>query len=160
MRLKEARSVDNAENVFLGHDDECLAIDLDFGSRIGREEDGVALLDCEWHVLAGVLVEDSRTECHDLALLWLVFRSFWNEDSRICFGLSLVALDDYFVSEWSNFHVCITFLLKTVVEKPDELDWIKLNFVKLNLRLKMGLTCCWPMTCVVPLDDSTKSLQH
>jgi hypothetical protein len=49
--------------------------------------------------------------------------------------------------------------LKTVVEKPDELDWIKLNFVKLNLRLKMRLIR-WPMTCVVPLDDSTKSLQH
>src|SRR5687768_11526410 len=53
-RSLEIRSIDDGEDVVLGHDEQFLAIDRHFVAGVGGEQDAVALLDLEGGALAAV----------------------------------------------------------------------------------------------------------
>src|SRR5689334_10383055 len=52
--LRASASFNDRENVFLAHDHQLFAVELDFGARVGREDDFVALLHAERGALAVV----------------------------------------------------------------------------------------------------------
>src|SRR5437879_9813026 len=62
--------LENGEDVFLAHDEELLVVDLDLGARVLPEQDLVAGLHVERHLLA-VVVDLAVADADDLALLGL-----------------------------------------------------------------------------------------
>ena len=99
-----ANSVDDAEDVLLGHDQVVDVVDLDLGAGVVGEDHRVALLHAEGQVLAGLLVEVAVADRDDLALLGLVLGGLGQVDAALGAGGGLVALDEDLVAEGSNLH--------------------------------------------------------
>ncbi len=57
LRHSVTSSVNDRQDVILGHDEDILAVEFDLGAGVGTEDDLVALLDRERDALAGVGVE-------------------------------------------------------------------------------------------------------
>src|SRR4051812_19368913 len=60
-------SADHAHDVGLLHDQEVIAVDLDFGARPLAEQHAIAWLEVDGDELAG-LIASARADCDDLAL--------------------------------------------------------------------------------------------
>src|SRR5262249_27074559 len=76
----DARSADDAEDVFLAHDQVLVADDLDFGAGVGAEQHRVADLDRERRALA-VIEELAFADGDDLAFLRLLLRALGEQDA-------------------------------------------------------------------------------
>src|SRR5258705_2991694 len=80
--------LENGEDVFLAHDEEFLVVDLDLGARVLPEQDLVAGLHVERHLLA-VVVDLAVADGDDLALL-RPFLGRVRDDDPAPFGLLLL----------------------------------------------------------------------
>src|SRR5579883_910095 len=98
-----AGSADDAHNVGLLHDQELLAVDLDFGAGPLAEQHPVALLDVERRQLAG-LVAAARPHGDDLALLRLLLGGVRNDDAALRLLLAFEATDDDAVVQGTELH--------------------------------------------------------
>src|SRR5215467_11349956 len=72
----------HAHDVGLLHDQEFLAIELDFGARPFAEQHPVAHLEVDRDELAG-LVAPARTDRRNLTLRWLLLRGIGNDDAAL-----------------------------------------------------------------------------
>src|SRR5437879_8957388 len=96
--------LENGEDVFLAHDEEFLVVDLDLGARVLPEQDLVAGLHVERHLLA-VVVDLAVADGDDLALLGL-FLGRVRDDDPAPFGLLfLQTLDQHPIVQLRNLHL-------------------------------------------------------
>ena len=95
--------LDDAQDVGLLHDQEVLAIDLDFGARPFAEQDDVASLDIERDQLAA-FVARAWADGDDLAFLRLFLGSVGNDDPALGFHIAFGASNDDAVVKWPEFH--------------------------------------------------------
>src|SRR3954468_16423621 len=94
-------SADDAEDVFLAHDQELVADDLDLGAGVGAEEHRVADLDRERRALA-VIQELAFADGDDLAFLGLLLRALGEQDSAGGALLGFDALNENAVAEGTD----------------------------------------------------------
>jgi hypothetical protein len=97
------RSGDHAHDVGFLHDQEFLAVDLDFGAAPLAEQDLVALLDVERDQLAG-FVAAAGADGDDFAFLRLLLGGVRDDDAALSLFLALQATDDDAVMQWTEFH--------------------------------------------------------
>src|SRR5262249_55526224 len=71
---------DHAEHFFLAHDDEILAVQLDFGAGVFAEEDAVAFFHVERTDLA-LLADLAFAGGDDFAFLWLFFGGIGDDNA-------------------------------------------------------------------------------
>src|SRR2546422_814175 len=95
--------LDDAEDVFLAHHQVLVAVDLDLGSRVLREQHAITRLDVQGPDLA-VLEDLSVADCDDLTLDWLFLGRIGDDDPALRLLLFLHALDDHAVLQGTNFH--------------------------------------------------------
>src|SRR5205814_1960483 len=98
-----AAAFDDREDLVLAHDEEFLAIELDFLAGVLAEQDGVARLDVERHALAiifGLAVADGD----DLALLRLFLGGVGNDDPADFLLAFFKALNNDSVVQRSDVH--------------------------------------------------------
>src|ERR1700755_3200544 len=86
-----ARATDDAENLVLAHDEQLLAVDLDFGATVLAEEHSVSGLHVQRLTLA-VLPVLAVADGDDLAFLRLLFSRVGDDDA----SAHLLALFDAF----------------------------------------------------------------
>src|SRR5215475_1447460 len=94
---------DDAHDVGLLHDEELVAVDLDFRARPFAEQHAVADLDVDGDQLAG-LVAAARTHRDDLALGGLFLGGVGNDDAAGALLLGVDALDDDAVVKRTKLH--------------------------------------------------------
>src|SRR5262245_5960256 len=94
---------DDAHDVGLLHDEELVAVDLDFRARPFAEQHAVADLDVDGDQLAG-LVAAARTHRDDLALGGLFLGGVGNDDAAGGLLLGIDALDDDAVVKRTKLH--------------------------------------------------------
>src|SRR5438874_4828203 len=99
---RDESSGDHAHDVGFLHDEELVAIELDFGARPFAEQHAIAGFDPDRDQLA-VLVAAAGTHGHHLALLRFLFGSVGNDDAAFGFVLGFDALDDHPVVERPEF---------------------------------------------------------
>ena len=87
------RAFDHAHDVGLLHDEELLAVDLDFRARPLAEQDALAGLELGRGDLA-ILVAAAGADSDDFALLRLFLDGVGNDDAALRLGVSLDAADD------------------------------------------------------------------
>src|SRR6266487_3423987 len=87
-------SGDHAHDVGFLHDEELVAIELDFGARPFAEQHAVAGFDAHRDQLA-VLVAAAGADGDNLALLRFLFGGVGNDDAALGFFLGVDALDDH-----------------------------------------------------------------
>src|SRR5436305_11759186 len=85
-------SAQHAHDVALLHDQEFLAVELDFGARPFAEQHAVADLEVDRNQLAG-LVAAARADRRDFALRGLFLGSVWNDDAALGFFFGVDTLD-------------------------------------------------------------------
>src|SRR5580692_11214085 len=95
-------SGDDAHNVGLLHDQEILALELDFGSGPLAEQHAVAGLEVDGDQLAA-LVAATRPHGDDFALLRLLLGAVRNDDAALRLFLCLDALDDHTIVQGTEF---------------------------------------------------------
>src|SRR5678815_3136271 len=95
-------SIDDGEDVILGHDEEFLVVELDLGAGVAGEDDAVALLDGEGDALAGLGVQGAVADGLDSAGLGLILAGLGQEDAGGGLGFGLVALDEDLVVEGAD----------------------------------------------------------
>src|SRR5271154_6618330 len=93
----------DAQNVGLLHDDEFLAVELDFRARPLAEKHTVADLEIERNEFAA-LVARAGADRDDFALLRFLFDGVWNDDAALGLVLAVNAADDDAVVQWAKFH--------------------------------------------------------
>src|SRR5437867_2492771 len=93
---------EDAEDVFLLHDEVLLAVQLDLAAGVLAEEDPIALFHREGKLLA-VLGHSAGPDRDDLALLRLLFRGVGNDDTAVLFVPLLETLDEHAVVERTQF---------------------------------------------------------
>src|SRR5208337_1313340 len=98
------RSANHTHDVGLLHDQEFLAVDLDFGAAPLAEQDLVASLDVHRGELAA-LVAATGADGDDLALLRLLLGGVRNDDAAFRLFLAVEATDDDAVMQGTEFHV-------------------------------------------------------
>src|SRR5271166_4022573 len=98
------RSANHTHDVGLLHDQEFLAVDLDFGAAPLAEQDLVAGLDVHRGELAA-LVAAAGTDGNDLTLLRLLLGGVRNDDATFRLFLAVEATDDDAVMQGTEFHV-------------------------------------------------------
>src|SRR5262245_22189459 len=96
--------VENGEDVFLAHDEEFFVVDLDLGARILPEQDLVAGLDVERHLLA-VVVDLTVADGDDLALLRRLLGRVRDDDPAPLDLLFLQTLDQDPIVQRTNLHL-------------------------------------------------------
>src|SRR4030095_8867751 len=96
--------VENGEDVFLAHDEEFLVVDLDLGARILPEQDLVAALHVERHLLA-VVVDLAGADGDDLALLRLFLGRVRDDDPAPLDLFFLQTLDQDPIVQRTNLHL-------------------------------------------------------
>src|SRR5437588_8262251 len=99
------RLTDDAEDVVLAHDQECIAIDFDFGAAVFRNEDLVPFLDGEIHLFA-LFVHLTGAESDNFAFLRFFLRSIGNDDPAFFCFLLFERLHQHPVSERFYVHSC------------------------------------------------------
>src|SRR4029453_5049011 len=92
---------EDAENVFLFHDEILLAVELHLAAGVLPEEDPVALLDRERQVLA-VLGHAAGPDRDDLALLRLLLGAVGNDDAAVLLLVLGQTLDEQAVVQWTQ----------------------------------------------------------
>src|SRR3984885_11356164 len=97
--------LDHSHDVGLLHDQELLAIDLDFSAGPFAEQHPVARFELEWDQLAA-LVPSARPHGDDLALLRLLLDGVGNNDAALRLFVSFDAADDDAVMQWTEVHDC------------------------------------------------------
>src|SRR5271170_3731153 len=110
-------SADHAHDVGFLHDQQFLAVDLDFGARPLAEQNLVALLDVEWGQLA-VFIATARASRDDLALLRLLLGGIGDDDAALRLLLAFQATNDDAVMQRTKFHV-LSFLSQ-IAPRPAE----------------------------------------
>src|SRR2546427_10127763 len=99
-----ARSrADDAEDVFLLHDEVLLTVELDLAAGVLAEEDPIALLHREGELLA-VLGHLAHPDRDHLALLRLYLGGVGNDDAAVLVVLLLDAPDEHAVMKRTEFH--------------------------------------------------------
>src|SRR5271165_4287815 len=98
-----AASADHAHDVGLLHDEELLAIDLDFGAAPLAEQDLVVGLDVKRSELAA-FVATAGACGDDLALLRFLLGGVRNDDAALRLLLAFEATDDDAVMQGTEFH--------------------------------------------------------
>src|SRR5271167_31172 len=93
---------DYAHDVALLHDQEILAVELDFGARPFAEQDAVADLEVDWDQLAG-FVTAARTHRRDFALRGLFLGGVGNDDAALGLFLGIDTLDNDTVMQRTKF---------------------------------------------------------
>src|SRR5215470_13412976 len=88
----EIALAEHAHDVGLLHDQELLAIELDFGAGPLAEQDAVADLEIDRDQLAS-LVAAARTDTGHFALRWLFLRGIGNDDASLGLLLGVDTLD-------------------------------------------------------------------
>src|SRR5579872_1697016 len=101
--LGGGRAFNHAHDVGLLHDQEILAVDLDFRARPLAEQDPFARLELDRRELAA-LVAATRAHCDDLALLRLFLYGVGNDDAAFRRILALEAADNDAVVQRTEFH--------------------------------------------------------
>src|SRR6185295_7863557 len=101
-------SADHAHDVGLLHDQEVIAIDLDFGSRPLAEQHTIARLQVDRDELAG-LVAAAWANGHDLALLRLLLGGVRNDDAALGLLLGVDALHDHAIMQGTKLGLCHFF---------------------------------------------------
>src|SRR5512147_1989528 len=96
---------DDAEEIGFLHDQQLLAVDLDFRAGPLAEQHPVAGLDVERNDLA-VLVAPARADGNHLAFLRLLLRGVRNDDAAFGLVFLLDALDDHAVVQRPKLHRC------------------------------------------------------
>jgi hypothetical protein len=100
---KSALLLDDGKDVFLAHDEQFFAIDLDGLSGILAKQHAVADLDVERTDLAAF--EDlAVADCQDFALIRLLSRGFRENDAGRSFGFLVEALDDDAIVQRTKCH--------------------------------------------------------
>src|SRR5256886_16298928 len=95
--------LDDAEDVFLAHHQMLLAVDLDLGAGVLREQHAVARLDVQGAHLS-VLEDLAVSDSDDLALDGLLFGGIRDDDATLRLLFLLHALDDHAVLQRPNLH--------------------------------------------------------
>src|SRR3984957_17179122 len=93
----------HAHDVGLLHDQEILAVDLDFGARPLAEQDPLAGLELDGGDLAA-LIAAAGSDRDDFALLRLFLDGVGNDDAALRLILALDAADDDAVVQRTKFH--------------------------------------------------------
>src|SRR6185369_2981088 len=101
--LHRGGTFDDSHDVGLLHDQEILAIELDFGAGPLAEQDAVALLDVERNQRA-LLVAGTGTDGDDLAFHRLFLGRVRNDDATLGLAFFLDALDHDTVVERTELH--------------------------------------------------------
>src|SRR5579863_3162956 len=101
-RLSGAASGDHAHDVALLHDQEILAVELDFGSRPFAEQHAVTDLEIDRDQLAG-FVAAARTHRRDFALRGLFLGRVGNDDAALGLFLGVDTLDHDAVMQRTKF---------------------------------------------------------
>src|SRR5438270_9992249 len=96
---------DDAEDVVLAHDQKSIAIDLDFGAAVFRNEDLVPFLDGEIHLFA-LFVHLTAAESDHFAFLRFFFRSVGNNDPAFFCFLLFERLHQHPIAERFYVHSC------------------------------------------------------
>src|SRR6266446_6534411 len=95
--------LDDAEDVFLAHHQMLLAVDLDLGAGVLREQHAVARLDVQGAHLS-VLEDLPVSDGDDLALDGLLLGGIRDDDATLRLLFLLHALDDHAVLQRPNLH--------------------------------------------------------
>src|SRR5260221_7997488 len=95
--------VDDAHHVGFLHDDELLAVQLDFRARPFAEQDAIALLHVE-RMQRAVLAAGAGTDGDDLAFHRLFLRGVGDDDAAGGLGGLLDAADEHTIVQWSKRH--------------------------------------------------------
>src|SRR5208283_3809022 len=101
--VRGADAFDHAHDVGLLHNQEVLAVDLDFRPRPFAEQDSVACFQFQTLKLAA-LVAGAGPHSDDLALLRFLLDSVGNDDAALRLVLAFHAADHDAVVQWSEFH--------------------------------------------------------
>src|SRR5216117_967799 len=96
--------LENGEDVFLAHDEVLLVVDLDLGARVLPEQDLVAGLHVERHLLA-VVVDLAVADGDDLALLGLFLGRVRDDDPALLDLFLLETLDQDSIVQRTNLHL-------------------------------------------------------
>src|SRR2546422_209674 len=95
--------LDDAEDVFLAHHQMLLAVDLDLGAGVLREQHAVARLDVQGAHLS-VLEDLPVSDGDDLALDGLLLGGIRDDDATLRLLFLLHALDDHAILQRPNLH--------------------------------------------------------
>src|SRR5205085_7474920 len=95
--------LDDAEDVFLAHHQMLLAVDLDLGAGVLREQHAVARLDVQGAHLS-VLEDLAVSDSDDLALDGLLLGGVGDDDATLRLLFLLHALDDDAILQRPNLH--------------------------------------------------------
>src|SRR6201996_3871468 len=109
--LGSGRVGDDAHDVAFLHDQQLLAVDLDFGARPLAEQHAVTDLDVDLDQLAG-FVAATRADGGDFALRGLFLGTVRNDDAASCLLFGVDALDHNAVVKRTEFHAVLLSLWK------------------------------------------------
>src|SRR5215212_5944692 len=98
---RRARATDDSENLVLAHDEQFLAVDLDFGATVLAEQDAVAGLHVQ-RLACAVLQVFAFADGDDLALLRLLLRRVRDDDAAAHLLALFNAFHDHAVVQWLN----------------------------------------------------------
>src|SRR3954468_2144315 len=101
--LGDSAALDDAHDIALFHDEQILAVDLDFGARPLAEQNGVADLEVDRDEFAA-LVTAARADGDDFALARFFFGSVGNDDAAGRLFLGIDALDDDSIVKRTKLH--------------------------------------------------------
>src|SRR5271170_4050944 len=93
----------DAHYVGLLHDQQLLAVDLDFRARPFAEQHAIAGLEFGRDELAA-FVSGAGADRDNFALLRLLFDGIGNDDAALSLVLAFKAADDDAVVQWAKFH--------------------------------------------------------
>src|ERR1700704_6173980 len=80
----DRQSADDAENVILPHDQVSIAVDLDFGATVLRDQHFVSRFHGEIDFFA-VVVDFTGAKSDDFAFLRFFLRGIWNNDTALLY---------------------------------------------------------------------------
>src|SRR5262245_18674383 len=111
------RSIDDREDIVLGHDEVLLAVDCHLVAGVGAEQHAVALLDLERGALA-VLHQLAITQADHLALPRFLLGRVGQDDPAGRLLLGLQTLDHDLVVQWYDPHAAILSLRINPLPSP------------------------------------------
>ena len=78
--------LDNAQDIFLAHDQMLFAVNIYFRSSVLAEKHAIVDFDIEWDDLT-VVIQLALPDSDNLSLLWFFFRGIGNNESPLVFPL-------------------------------------------------------------------------
>src|SRR5438874_6729013 len=95
--IRRVSAFDDAENLVFTKNQVLLAVELEFGARVLREQNRIARLDVEGKYFA--VLAFARAHSHDLTLLWLFLRGVGDDDAALGLLLLCQPLHDHPIME-------------------------------------------------------------